>query len=909
MNRRPRDRAGGVSRRSLRIAEIGRAACLRVAADAKNLYGVVSLTATKGAGISHEQAGRVQFQRVNARYPENMCGLALFPHDGRPATAALHIQKFRVIALGRQRPAQGFGNGFHDVFVHCFLPQHPARCVGPRVCGIAPFQPCLPYISTSGGKASPARPCGGAFSRPAPPLAMPHRAAYTETMSEKNSHIRLLPPELRNQIAAGEVVERPASVLKELVENSLDAQARQVDVCLENGGQSRISVQDDGCGIPSEDLELAVTRHATSKISCLEDLERILSYGFRGEALPSIASVSRFSMTSAVQDAAGQTAAHRIEVEHGLLKSSGPAALHRGTLVEVRDLFSNIPARLKFLKTPSTEFRRAQDWLARLALTRPQVGFCLHSGEREALRFLPGQTLAERLAVLWPRLIVDALRPFDGRRHGIRAHGLAALPNVSQPRGDRILLYVNGRSVTDKRLLAAVREAYKGRMTSRDYPQIVLFVEMDPAEVDVNVHPAKSEVRFRDESAVFSAVLHAVQGALVTSFDVAEAAWHETAASGPSDSPGAPAALGGQTGAAPRPQGFWGRLDNPPLVERQERDYADSRGEWRVSAPAAMGGGDAGHAAHGTLPGFGSPLDPAASPETSEPVFPGGPAAYGTGDAGMTGNSAGACDQPSSGASFSGQPACAEAAALAGSTPEALFVARESAPSHGMAEGSSSYAAQGAQMDSGPDHVFGDSASAGGAAGHDGNRQPLRVEALEYLGQVANTYLVLRDRDSALILLDQHAAHERVLYTRMRRGGFAGSGQLLALPLELPLHPAERERLFELRENLESLGFVFESSGAGLEVRGMPPMLSRAEARDFLREALAGRKDDLAGMFISMSCKAAIKAGQRLTDDEAAGLLRQWLAAPDREYCPHGRPCVLRWDGPELEKMFKRRQS
>ena len=738
---------------------------------------------------------------------------------------------------------------------------------------------------------------------------MRHTGAYTKIMFEKNRHIRLLPPELRNQIAAGEVVERPASVLKELVENSLDAQASQIDVCLENGGQSRISVQDDGCGIPAADLELAVTRHATSKIQCLEDLERILSYGFRGEALPSIASVSRFTITSACQNVTGQTAtgqtatgqkatgqkatgqttAHRVEVEHGLLKSAGPAALHKGTLVEVRDLFSNIPARLKFLKTPSTEFRRAQDWMARLALTRPQVGFCLNSGEREALRFLPGQTLAERLAVLWPRLIVDALRPFEGQRHGIRAHGLAALPNVSQPRGDRILLYVNGRSVTDKRLLAAVRQAYKGRMTSRDYPQIVLFVEMDPAEVDVNVHPAKSEVRFRDESAVFSAVLHAVQGALVTSFDVAEAAWHQgaTAAAfdgsaagpggpfgsagpfGPADPLAMPYALGGsggpfgmssapgaaqatnqgvQAGAAPRPQGFWGRLDNPPLVERQEQGHEHNEGEWRVNALAAQSEDNAGRVAHDMLPGFSG---------------------------------------------------------TAVKTQEGFFLEQTGAANGHMAEDCNAYAASDAQT-----AAAWDNGSAGDlAAAHGGSRHPLRVGHLEYLGQVANTYLVLRDRDGALMLLDQHAAHERVLYTRMRKGGFAGSGQLLALPLELTLHPAERERLFELRDTLESLGFIFESSAAGLEVRGVPPVLSRAEAGDFLREALAGRKDDLAGMFISMSCKAAIKAGQRLTNDEAAGLLRQWLAAPDREYCPHGRPCVLRWDGAELEKMFKRRQS
>ncbi len=638
-------------------------------------------------------------------------------------------------------------------------------------------------------------------------------------------HIRLLPPELRNQIAAGEVVERPASVLKELVENSLDADAARVDVRLDNGGQSLIRVQDDGCGIAAEELELSVTRHATSKIVLMVDLVRLRSYGFLGEALPIIASGSRFRIVSAC---GGE--AHCVEVEHGRLLSSSPAALHKGSIVEVRDLFSNIPARLKFLKTPATEFKRAQDWLARLALARADVGFSLRSGEREVLHFLPGQSLRDRLALLWPHLIVEALRPFEGERHGIRAHGLAALPTVSQPRGDRILLFVNSRPVTDKRLLAAVREAYKGRLTSRDYPQVVLFVDMDPREVDVNVHPAKSEVRFRDESAVFSACLHAVQSALTTSFTAAlEDADADPA--GLADGPlfPAPEAAGERSAsepAAPRPQGFWGRLDNPPLLDRPENpDGADNPTEgWRVSAPAGQG----------AVPRVFAPVE--------EDVASYGPPA-------------------------------------AQSFPPESTAAPEAVPDAFPA-----------------------------AASEPREREPLRIGPFAYLGQVADTYLVLRDAGGALLLLDQHAAHERVLYARLRRGGFAGTGQCLALPLELGLHPAERERFQELRERLESLGFALECAGDALLVRAMPPVLSRAEARDFLREALAGRKDDLAGMFISMSCKGAIKAGQRLTDDEAAGLLRQWLAVPEREYCPHGRPCVLRWDAAALEKLFKRRQ-
>lgn len=629
-------------------------------------------------------------------------------------------------------------------------------------------------------------------------------------------------------------MERPASVLKELVENSLDAGATAVDVRLDNGGQSLIRVQDDGCGIPAAELELAITRHATSKIAALEDLERVRSYGFRGEALPSIASVSRLRLVSA---AAGAEAAHALEVEHGRVTASSPAALHRGTLVEVRDLFANVPARLKFLKSPATEFRRAQDWLSRLALARTEAAFTLSAGEREVLRFLPGQDLRGRLGVIWPGGIVRELLPFDAERHGIRCHGLAAPAGMRQQRADRVLLYVNGRAVTDKRLFAAVREAYKGRLISREYPLAALFLEISPEEVDVNVHPAKSEVRFRDESAVFSAVLHALRGALDTAVLVGA----------PPEEPEARTAATENDGRAERRTrrpGFWGELDAPRLLRPAETGAA---GPWeirRTEAPGETDGAPPLAAPSPSLPRMAAPLREAEADFGS----PGpGPAAMPAGR-----------DAPAA----SGRARASAVAPAAAKCPRPL----DAAP-----------------------------------------RAPLSVGGFSYLGQVADTYLVLRDAQGALVLVDQHAAHERVLHARIAAGGFSGTGQLLALPLELRLDAAERERLQEARPVLEHLGFTLECAGDVLLARAMPPGLSRREAEAFLREALAGMRDDLDDIFISMACKAAIKAGTRLTDDEAAGLLAQWLATPGAPTCPHGRPCVLRWDAADLERLFKRR--
>jgi DNA mismatch repair protein MutL len=322
----------------------------------------------------------------------------------------------------------------------------------------------------------------------------------------RERNIRLLPPELQNQIAAGEVVERPSSVLKELVENALDAGATRIRIQIRDGGQSCIKVSDNGTGIAADQLELAVTRHATSKLESLHDLQNIRSFGFRGEALPSIASVSRFRMASSREDGDGSV----LEVLHGRILRQDKTAMPRGTEVEVNDLFSNVPARLKFLKQPTTETRKCAELVARIALSNPHVDFEFLNGERSVHRFLCGQNPAQRLAAIWPREVVEALHEVSYEEGSFAVTGLAGNPAMAQARPDRILVYVNNRPVQDKIILSAIREAYRGRILGKEYPQAVIFLQLPPDEVDVNVHPAKTEVRFQDESSIFRTVRRAV---------------------------------------------------------------------------------------------------------------------------------------------------------------------------------------------------------------------------------------------------------------------------------------------------------------------------------------------------------------------------------------------------------------
>lgn len=653
--------------------------------------------------------------------------------------------------------------------------------------------------------------------------------------------INLMPTDLCNQIAAGEVVERPASVLKELVENSLDAGSTEIVVRLADGGQTLLSVRDNGHGIPQDELELAVTRHATSKVATFKDLIHVASYGFRGEALPSIASVAEMRLESA----AGGLGAY-IEVSHGQVTGKGTAAIRKGTLVEIRNLFSNVPARLKFLKTPATEAKKCQDTLLKLALAREGVAFKLFFDTREVFSIPAEADVKLRLSKLWPPQVVETLIPVAGERHGIAISGFTGNPGQAQARPDRMLFYVNSRPVSDRLLQKALREAYKGRLLGKEYPQGIFFITISPDEIDVNVHPAKTEIRFREERALFSAVLHIVRQALDASCSLggkpalfydgdSSAAYENTTDMGQgNDSDG--------NERTARPQGFWGSLDHPRIIDAPAK-----------AAPAAQ-----------------FPLNDFQPTETKPGKLL--PDDFFTPKPGVAGGIGGA-------ATFH-EPAMPES--LPGNA-DAPYL-----PGHQAGYGSE-------------DTTHSDFSS------QTGSGFPIQVGELTCLGQYNATYLLIQHQTN-FILLDQHAAHEKILFNRFKGEAFSGQSRLLIAPEPLELHSSEFDLLLPHLDSLKRLGFTLEVSPPDMvQVHGYPPLLLPQKGREFLREILDGKADSADAILSLMACHSAIRAGQELTCDEIAGLLKQWLSTPNREHCPHGRPVFITFSLGEIERLFKRR--
>jgi DNA mismatch repair protein MutL len=614
--------------------------------------------------------------------------------------------------------------------------------------------------------------------------------------------IRLLPQATADRIAAGEVVERPAAAVKELVENALDAGARRVSVSLEGGGVARIVVEDDGAGMDPADLSLAVERHATSKLPDEATLFAIGTLGFRGEALPSIGAVSRLTLTSRVAGGA----AHAIAVEAGRKGEVRPASGPPGTRVEVADLFFATPARRKFLKSAATEAAACVDAVRRLAMAWPEVGFAVSVDGREAFSVPPQERNARISALLGPEFAAAAV-PVAAGSGALSLSGLIALPSYSLATARGQHLVVNRRPVRDPMLASALRVATRDVMAPGRYSAAALFLELPPGEVDVNVHPMKTELRFREAERVRGLLISALRQALGV----------------------------GAGAAAPRP--------------------ARGRG-WR--APAWR-------------PGFAAaPLEGGAEAEPAAVAW------------------AGAADAAQ--APLARAPGFGEAAAPAAWPPRPWSAATQ--PALGLAPGRA-VAPEPPPM---PDAPLG---------------RPL--------AQILDTYILAEAPDGALILVDQHAAHERLTQERLtvelRAGGVRAQPLLLPAVVELPA--ADAARLAARAQDLAALGLEIESFGPGaVLVRAVPALLGAPDpaalVRDIAEElAEEGEQTTLSARLDAaiarLACHGSIRAGRRLTLAEMDALLRAMEATPRAATCSHGRPTFLRLGAGELERLFGRR--
>jgi len=609
--------------------------------------------------------------------------------------------------------------------------------------------------------------------------------------------ITRLPDDLANQIAAGEVVERPASVVKELVENAIDAGARRIVIHVELGGKKQVRVEDDGEGMDPDDARLALERHATSKIRRADDLAAILTHGFRGEALPSIASVSHFALRTRTRDRHSGT---EVRVNGGLIAAEQEVPAAPGTVVEVNDLFYNLPARRKFLKSDGAETGQVSRITTQLALAYPEIGFTLTSGPRTVLQCPPAGTLKDRLYQLYgDRSDLLEVRKEAG---GILMFGfIAALAEHGPTRGPQNV-FINRRIIKDKTIAHAIIDAYSMASIKERSPEVHLFLEMPADALDVNVHPTKAEVRFREQSLV-----------------------HEVVRRGLMDALGA--------GGVPNLQ-----LTQDTLVSKP----------FAPAIPGILGGGS-----------FPNRWVPGAAPRQPYPSMP----------------------YP---APLPGPPPIESGAGISEGTP---------------ADPDGGFAAAAAAMASG----------AGTALSE--------VRPMIPLGQFRDTFIIAID-DEGIAIIDQHVAHERVLFERVMQQLTRGNlqSQRLLVPLLMDMPAAAQQTLTERSADLSRLGFDVEPFGEGtLKVSAVPLLLSTEESA----QALLALAEDLEGLdrgthvqealqriAATTACHAAVKANYPLTYEKMTHILEELRATSYSTICPHGRPVMLRITKREIEKNFER---
>ena len=619
--------------------------------------------------------------------------------------------------------------------------------------------------------------------------------------------IEVLPDQVANQIAAGEVVERPASVVKELVENALDARATRIDIDLERGGKGRIRVTDDGVGMGREDALLSLDRHATSKIRAATDLQSVGTFGFRGEALPSIAAVSRMTLeTKGESDALGTL----VRVKGGTILGVDDVPRRRGTTVDVSGVFFNAPARSKFLKAVGAEARAVSDVVSVLALANASVGFGLTSGGRTLLELPPAADLTARVAALWGREAATTMIAVSTEADGMQVRGLIQRPDAAKSGFRRAHLFVNGRPFRSRPLLAAVDRGYRTTISEKVRPWAFLYLRMPPGTVDMNVHPAKAEVRFRNAATVESFLEEAVRAGLTSD---ASAATLDT------------------------------QLAPPQLLVREPSPPRDDEKSEVESQTALFLSADAvGHS--------------------------GPPRSQG----------------PSRGATLTAGGAA------------------------GVAAGGAAGVARARQDQE----------------GHERRGEPVGVEPIPVieerprLWQVLNTYVLAETREG-LVIIDQHSAHERILFERLSRA-FEESGQTgqrLLFPLTIRLSKAEYEQVEALTGLLDRVGFEVEGFGGNtIIVHAVPDPHPYFEAERCLREMIddlvAGSeltrsaKNQHEKIAMTFACKGAIKAGQALSESEMQELFDQLFATELPYHDVHGRPTIVRLSKSELERKFGR---
>ena len=603
--------------------------------------------------------------------------------------------------------------------------------------------------------------------------------------------IQVLSPQLANQIAAGEVVERPASVLKELVENSLDAGAQSIDIDIEQGGVKLIRIRDDGCGIGEDDLPLALSRHATSKIGNLEDLEAVSSLGFRGEALASIASVSRLSLTSNHgQGTAWKAVSEGRDMEVDIQPASHPV----GTSVEVRDLFFNTPARRKFLRTEKTEYNRIDESIKKLALSRFDVAFNLRHNQRAQISLRPAATQLEqekRVADICGAPFMEQALYVDNDRHGLRLWGWIGLPTFSRSQADLQHFFVNGRSIRDKVVSHAVRQAYQDVLYHGRHPAYVLFLEITPADVDVNVHPTKHEVRFRESGSIHSFISSTIKKALAEDRPQDHLQSNDSSISGNSGQPFSP-----QSG----------------------QQTLQQNSQWQPS----MQFSDHRPSSHGAA----APMAAYQSLYTSDQA----------------------------------------------SLPKTQldFNAEQDVPPLGYA-----------------------------------------------VAQLKGIY-ILAENSEGLIVVDMHAAHERITYERMKRD-FDDQGlvsQPLLVPESLAVSQREADAAEQHNDIFTKLGFTIERAAAeSIIVRQIPAILRGSEVEALLRDVLSDLlehgtseriRDHINEILSTMACHGSVRANRKLTIPEMNGLLRDMEATERSGQCNHGRPTWSQLTLDQLDKLFLR---